>query len=152
MPRPCTNRRWATKRTITSSGGNLADACHFASGSEAKAAEAYAKAIALAEKDLAAVKGNSQIRSSLAVYLAKTGTSDKAVSEITEALQQQPDDPTIVLKSLLVYELTGDRARALNALKKYLILKGLREEVLKDPFLAGLRRDPEYLRIMEKGG
>jgi tetratricopeptide (TPR) repeat protein/TolB-like protein len=131
--------------------GNLADAYSFTPGNEAKAADAYARAIKLAEIHLAAQKGDPGCRSSLAVYLAKTGSRQRAEAEISEALQQKPDDPTVVLKSILVFDLIGDRARAIDALKKYLGLKGPMEEVLKDPFLAGLRQDPEYSRIMEKG-
>jgi tetratricopeptide (TPR) repeat protein/tRNA A-37 threonylcarbamoyl transferase component Bud32 len=132
--------------------GNLADAYHFTFGNEAKAADAYAKAVTLAERDLAVERGDAQVRSRLAVYLVKTGSLEKAASEITEALRHKPDDPTVVLKSILVFELAGDRARALEALKRYLELKGPLEEVSKDPFFAGLRRDPEYLRIVGRGG
>jgi hypothetical protein len=40
-------------------------------------------------------------RSSLAVYLAKSGVPDRAKVEMTEALRLKPNDGTIVLKSVL---------------------------------------------------
>ena len=131
--------------------GNLADACYFVPGYEKKSQEAYDRAIELAEKVLFADKGNAGLRSSLAVYLAKRGNSEKAQAEMAEALKSKSDDPTIVLKSVTVYELTGDRPRALEALEKYLMLKGPREEVLRDPFLAAIRQDPGYIKIMGRG-
>lgn len=127
--------------------GNLADAYSFTPGNEGKAAGAYGKAISLAEKQLVATNGDAQVRSILAVYLAKTKALPRAEAEIADALKQRPEDPTIVLRSIFVFELSGDRARALDALKSYVNLNGPLQEILSDPFLAGLRRDPGYLAI-----
>ncbi len=131
--------------------GNLADACFFVPGDEEKARQAYAQAIRLAERDLLGDKGNASLRSSLAVYLAKVGESRRAGAEIEEAIKVQPLDPNIILKSVVVYELSGEREKALQALRKYLELKGPMEEVLKDPFLAALRRDPVFNETIRKG-
>jgi serine/threonine-protein kinase len=129
--------------------GNLADAYHFTPGNAAKAAEAYRKAIELAEKDLAAAPGDSQGRSSLAVFLAKAGFPDRARLEIAEALRLTPGDISVVLKSVVVFELSGSRPQAIEALRNYARLKGPMDEIVKDPFLTGLRQDRGYADVIE---
>lgn len=131
--------------------GNLADACFFVPGYEEKSRQAYARAVMLAERALPGDRGNAGLRSSLAVYLAKVGEKERAWTEIEEALKGRPSDPTIILKSIIVFELTGDRDKALQALRKYLELKGPMEEVLRDPFLASLRQAPVFNEIVRKG-
>jgi tetratricopeptide (TPR) repeat protein len=130
--------------------GNLADAYRFVPGSEAKAAGAYARAIALTEKALAADPGDVRSRASLAVYLAKTGQAARAAEEIDAVLKARPGDADIVLHAVVVYELIGARPRALDAVREYVELKGPMEEIARDPFLAGLRRDPGYADITAK--
>lgn len=130
--------------------GNLADACFFVPGYEEKSRPAYAQAIMLAERSLLGDRGNYGLRSSLAVYLAKIGEKRRARTEIEEALKGRPSDPTIILKSIIVFELTGDRDKALQALRKYLELKGPMEEVLKDPFLTSLRRTTVFNEMVRE--
>ena len=129
--------------------GNLADAYHFTRGNEAKAAEAYRKAIELAERELAAAPEDSHLRSSLAVFLAKSGFAARARTEIAEALRLTPGDSSVVLKSVGVFELSGARPQALEALRAYARLKGTMDEIVKDPFLAGLRQDRGYADVIE---
>ena len=129
--------------------GNLADAYHFTPGNEAKAVEAYRKAIELAEKELSAAPGDSHVRSSLAGFLVKAGFPDRARAEIAEALRLTPGDISVVLKSVLVFELSGARQQAIEALREYTRLKGPMDEIAKDPFLAGLRQDRGYADVIE---
>jgi len=128
--------------------GNLADCYQYTPGYSKKAAEAYQTAIQLARKELAVNPNDAEIRSSLAVYNAKSGSQQKALAEISEALKKNPNDVPILLKSVLVFEITNERSQALQALEKYIELNGPLEEVLKDPFLSGLRRDPGYLKLI----
>jgi tetratricopeptide (TPR) repeat protein len=129
--------------------GNLADAYHFTPGNAAKAAEAYRKAIELAEEELAAAPEDSHLRSSLAVFLAKSGYAARARTEIAEALRLTPGDSSVVLKSVGVFELSGARPQAIEALHNYVKLKGTMDEISKDPFLAGLRKDRGYAEVIE---
>jgi serine/threonine-protein kinase len=129
--------------------GNLADAYHFTPGNEARAVEAYRKAIDLVEKELAADPNNARVRSSLAVFLAKGGEPQRAASEMERALKALPDDAGVVLKAAIVYELGGTRPLALDAVREYVRLKGPVEEINMEPFLAGLRQDPGYSNIVE---
>ena len=128
--------------------GNLADAYSFTPGNEAKAAEAYRKAIGLVEKELAANPGDARTRASLAVFLAKTGEAARAVTEIEAAREAMPGDSSLALKAVVVHELGGMRPRALAALRDFVRLKGPIGEITNDPFLARLRQDPDYRAII----
>ena len=130
--------------------GNLADAYRFTPGNEAKAAEAYQKAIELTGQALAVDPGDSRSRASLAVFLAKTGESARARAEIERALRDKPGDSSIVLHAVVVYEVSGARPKALDAVREYVRLKGSMDEIVRDPFLAGLRQDPGYADITAK--
>jgi len=124
--------------------GNLADAYRFTPGNEAKAADAYLKAIELIEKKLATDPGDARTRSSLAVYLAKMGERDRAVTEIENSRRAITNDSSLALRAVIVYELTGARPKALEAVREYVRLKGPLDEIARDPFLARLRQDPGY--------
>ena len=130
--------------------GNLADAYRFTPGNEAKAAEAYGKAIELTERSLAVEPGNARLRGSLAVYLAKTGDAARAREMIEGVLRDKPDDSAIALHAVVVYEVSGARQKALEAVREFVRLKGSMDEITSDPFLAGLRQDPGYADITRK--
>jgi tetratricopeptide (TPR) repeat protein/TolB-like protein len=132
--------------------GNLADAYRFTPGNEAKAEAAYRKAVELVGKELADRPHDARSRSSLALFQAKLGLAERARAEIAEALRTRPDDSSIVLKSVFVFELVGARQQALDALRQYARLKGPMDEVVKDPFLAGLRQDEKYRGLMKALG
>ncbi len=128
--------------------GNLADACSFVTGASAKTADAYRKAIELAAKELALDPNDARIRASLAFFYARTADGEGARREIAQAVRSRPDDSSVVLKAILVHESLGDRGEALAAFGRYVALKGPMKEVVRDPFLAGLRQDPGYRKLL----
>jgi serine/threonine-protein kinase len=130
--------------------GNLADAYHFTPGNQAKADEAYRKAIELTKQSLAADPANYRARASLAVHLAKIGEAARARAEIAASLEAKPGDADIVLHAVFVYEIIGARPEALDAVREYVKLKGPMDEIVRDPFLAALRQDPGYADITAK--
>ncbi|MGZ5515882.1 MAG: tetratricopeptide repeat protein, partial [Candidatus Aminicenantales bacterium] len=130
--------------------GNLADAYSFTPGNEAKAAEAYQQAIVLTEQALAVNPGDPRLRGTLAVYLAKTGQTARAQAEIESVLKDKPGDSSNVLHAVVVYEVSGARQKALDAVREYVRLKRGMDEIVRDPFLAGLRQDPGYADITAK--
>lgn len=130
--------------------GNLGDAYRFTPGNEAKAADAYAKAIALAEQAMVAEPNDMRVRATLAVDLAKLGQAPRARQEMEKVLLARPGDTAIMLKAVFGYEALGDRSKALEILGQYVKLKGPMEEIARDPLLAALRRDPGYADITRK--
>lgn len=130
--------------------GNLADSYRLTPGYSEMAREAYGQAIKLVEEQLATEPNNAYNHSSLAVYLAKSGDHKKGLSETAEAQKLKPNDLTIHLQSVQVFELVGQRPQALSALQEYIELGGPLEEILRDPDLSRLRADARYKDIIKK--
>jgi len=124
--------------------GNLADAYRWAPGHQEKAASAYHRAIQLAQDQLQVNPRDPAIQSDLALYWAKLGETDKALSAIAVARRQAPEDVNILFNSVVVYHLAGQRERALEALVESVQAGYSLAEIRADPELADLRRDPRY--------
>ena len=127
--------------------GNLADAYQWTSDHRASAAGAYRKAIELAEKQLALNPNNGDLRASQALNYAQIDEPVKALAEIAQARRLAPMQPKVLFKSGVVYELTGRRGRALDALERAVESGYSVEEVRRAPTLSALRKDPLYARI-----
>ncbi len=130
--------------------GNLADAYRWAPGMTGKAAPAYQKAIELAEKQLEVNPNDFQIRASIAVYQAKLGNKNPALSQINRALKQASGNVNVLFKSAIVYELCGDRTLALRQHDSAIKGGYSVQEVEGEPEFARLRMDPFYSRLLPK--
>lgn len=130
--------------------GNIGDAYRFTPGSEDKAAAAYAQAIELAERALLRDPNDARARATLAVDLAKAGQAARARDTLDAVLRSHPGDTGLLLRAVFGYEVLGDRGRALAALREYVGLAGPMGEIVRDPLLAALRRDPGYAAITSK--
>ena len=129
--------------------GNLADAYRWAGGYDQQAVEAYQKAIVLARNQLKVNPNLPEPRIHIAYYLAKLG-------EIPEALLQLDALPPITDPSLLyylgiVYELAGERDKAIAHLQDTLN-QGYGSYMMRnDPELEALRKDSRFNVLMETG-
>ena len=128
--------------------GNLADAYRYTTGMGDKAVTAYRRAIALAAEQLAVNPRDAQLRSSMAVHYAKAGDIDKAMEIVGAAVQQNPDDYTILFNTVIIYEIAGRRDDALRALERVVQGGSHLEELKKDPELEELRATDEYRRLV----
>lgn len=127
--------------------GNLGDAYRWTPDFRRRAPAAYARAIQLAAQQPNINPNDGGLHSTLALYRAKLGDASKALGEIAEARRLAPMNSRVLFKAALVYEITGKREQALNALD--LALQGgySRDEVRSEPELAELRKDPRYQRL-----
>jgi tetratricopeptide (TPR) repeat protein/tRNA A-37 threonylcarbamoyl transferase component Bud32 len=128
---------------------NLADSYRYTPGYSEKAPEAYQHAIKLAKKELEIDPGDAQLRSSMAVFYAKSGDSQNALAEISEARRLAPNDVPILLDCVLVSEIIDQRDQAIQALQEYIERGGSIKEVRDHPDLSGLRADPRYQKLVE---
>jgi tetratricopeptide (TPR) repeat protein len=116
-----------------------------------KARTTYLKAIQLARHELAVNPRDGGVLSDLAVYHAKTFYRKDALDEIEKSLQLAPDDKDVLQNSIIVYEMTGSRERALHAVE-IAVKRGYPiEEVQRQPGLEKLREDPKYQRLISEG-
>jgi serine/threonine-protein kinase len=126
--------------------GNLGDSYRWAKGLETKARGAYEKAIRLVREQLA-LTPNDRHRSSLAVYLVKSGDTAGALAELARLELARQTDKGTLFKVALVYELAHDRNRALAVLARAIREGYSMHEITNEPELAALRLDPRYARI-----
>jgi tetratricopeptide (TPR) repeat protein len=88
-------------------------------------------------------------RASLASYLIALGDKRQALEEIERAVDLSPKDENVMFRSALVYELAGDRGRALKALSSA-AANGYSMAVIQAASdLAELRKDPRYRDLIE---
>ncbi len=130
--------------------GNLADTCRQLPELKAKAAEAYRRAIALAEPLLASRPDDPELISSLALYYVHAGEKQKSLTAISRARSLAPAFMPGIQRAVLVYEAAGERSQALTALREYLERLGRLEDIEREPDLAALRSDPAYREIVRK--
>ena len=130
--------------------GNLADSYRWTPGLQQKAPAAYQRAIELADQQLAVNPKNAAVLSSMAVFHAKLGDKEKALSESRKAREFAPEDTTVAFKAIIVLELNGRRGEALMALQELLKSGYPRTQVEREPELAKLRRDPLFMAAGSK--
>ncbi len=126
---------------------NLGDAYRWTSGREASAQPAWAKALELAQTQLAVNPNDATLLSQMAVLDAKLSQSTEAAANMRLALKIAPADPAILYRSALVAELSGQRARSLDALAAALDSGYSFNVVEREPELISLRKDPRYAPI-----
>jgi serine/threonine-protein kinase len=127
--------------------GNLADACLLAPGQSERAGPTYLRAIESARQQLAVNPNDMTALSRLAGYRAHTGDQQQAIADIRQARKAAPADVPILLKSVLVYEITGHRKDALLGVEELLKRNQTLQQLEREPELARLRQDPEYQRL-----
>lgn len=124
--------------------GNLGDAYRLIAGAEQKAAAAYEHAIELVREVLEKKPQDIDLRSSLAVYRARSGDIAGALSELSMIGDSLQSEKGALFKASLVFEAAGDRKKALNALDRAIRAGYSMHEIVNEPGLAALRADPAY--------
>ena len=120
--------------------GNLGTVERHLPGSEQNTRQAFHKAIELAHKSLQVLKGNDNTHANLAEYWAKLGDRKQALAEI-ELIPEAARGP-FMDRIVLAYEITGDRQRALIAMKSIPPENSVVTLMKNDPDLEALFRDP----------
>jgi tetratricopeptide (TPR) repeat protein/predicted Ser/Thr protein kinase len=132
--------------------GNLGDSYRYVPGGEEKAKKAYATASALSEEKLKINPNDGNLHKRLARFQALIGNRGSALAEIDKALRLTPGNANVWEVSIEVYELAGQRAKALEAAGKLFEMGGSLELIEKNPDLMALCRDSRYARIIGKKG
>jgi tetratricopeptide (TPR) repeat protein len=122
--------------------GNLGYVSSWTGGMEKQAAEAFDRAIQLAEAERNGSPRDAALHSALALYYAKTGKSQLALQRLSTALTLSPDNGQIQADAAEVYEHLGQRDKAIAAAQKSLDLGFQRQRFLRNPELSPLLGDP----------
>jgi tetratricopeptide (TPR) repeat protein len=118
--------------------GNLGFVYSWMNGLDDQAKQAFAQAIRLAEGTRKDNPRDPFIHLDLALYYAKTGNVPLAKQRIETALTLSPKGPEIQAAAAEVYELLGQRPRALASAKKSLTLGYPRQRLEHNPELSKL--------------
>lgn len=128
---------------------NLGDAYRFTKGNERKAVEAYTRAVQLARQELESKPDDTDLRSSIALNLIKGGDVPQGLAEAA-AIEKSDKSASLLARLVLVYELSGNRGRALKFMEEALRKGRSMEEFSRDPDLLELRKDAKYHRLAVK--
>ena len=121
----------------------LADAYRWAGFSQ-DAVAAYGTAIDLVRSRLQHNPNDLAGRIRLALYVAKAGREDDALLEL-EHLGEAVQRPNFLYQKAIIYELAGDRTKALDYLHRALDGGYPKHEICNEPELKDLRQDPQFL-------
>jgi serine/threonine-protein kinase len=130
--------------------GNVADAYRWVPGNSQKMQESYGRAVQLLREQLGKDPKHVANRSRLALYLAKSGNTAAALSELKQVLTPDVREVNTLYRGAVTYELAGQRDAALRTLELALTRGYALSEVRMDPELAKLRADVRYHTLIAK--
>jgi TolB-like protein/Flp pilus assembly protein TadD len=131
--------------------GNLGDALTFWPGHAAEAAEAYRRAVPLAEKQLSINRADAYTRAALARYQARLGQAGRARREQEEALREGGRDMYVQYNAALVSLQLGAPDEALAALERAVALGYQQRLLAPDAALAPLRGRARFEALAAAG-
>lgn len=126
---------------------NLGDAYRWTPGKEDKAKEAYRTAIQKIRDELAGKPNDADLRSRLALCLAKSGEKEQALTEAA-AVETLDRTASVLSRLVSVYEVCGRRRQALETMAAALKAGYSVDEFRRDPELLELRKDPGFLKLI----
>jgi tetratricopeptide (TPR) repeat protein len=124
--------------------GNLASALYWADGTRPRALAVYTRAIALAEKDLAAKPDAPDMIAKLVDYYAMSGDSVRAFTMIERASPYLEKDREVMYRVGSAYEKLGRRRSAIHHLANAVRHGYALPLILADPVLQDLITDPVF--------
>lgn len=132
--------------------GNLGDAYYWAPGKRAYAANAYRKAIALANEELRVNPKDEYLLGNLAKYHAMLGERQAALDSLKRGLTITPDVPELLFDVAFVHQQFGETDEALRWLAKSIRVGFSVANVRDDPVFASLKTNPQFHALMKQGG
>lgn len=127
--------------------GNLAMAYQKVPEKSSQAEPAFQHAVGLAEKLLRIRPKEYRARTNIAEYYARLGKREAAVEQLNQV--PEPVRENYLAQYALVYELTGQRGKALEYIRRFPDAIAL-TDVTNDPDLQTLRSDPAFKSILQQ--
>jgi eukaryotic-like serine/threonine-protein kinase len=127
--------------------GNLGDSWRQIAHRRKEAPEAFRQAVRLIEPEVERNPENAQLRSQLALYLAKAGEADAARRE---NLRVETTEGRTLFRLAIAAELAGDRGHALDRLQQAFQHGFSITEVGREPDLLALRTDTRFQRLLTR--
>ncbi len=125
---------------------NLGDSYRQIPSRISDAPAAYEKALQAANDQLSVNPNNAEVLSGIALYDAHLGRKQDAETSIGRALRLSPKNGDVLFTSALVYEIIGNRTRALQRIDLAVKSGYSIADVEHEPELGALRSDARYVR------
>jgi serine/threonine-protein kinase len=125
---------------------NLGDA-YVLEGNSGQASATFQKSLKIAEREAGVRPDDAQVLANLSLYCAKLGQRQRAEHELALAQKKPSTDPEFLYTSALVYELTGQREKALSSLRSTMSAGYPLIEIQSTPDLVRLRADKRYQEL-----
>ena len=129
--------------------GNLADSYKWSLNDRVKAVPAYRKAAALTRDALRVNPRSYDKLGELATYEAQSSNFKQATHDLRRALSFAPKDVQLMYNASLVYHLAGQRARALEYLRRAIRNGYSVQAIRSDPEWSALKADPEFQDLVQ---
>jgi serine/threonine-protein kinase len=129
--------------------GDLGDS-HYYGGDRSAAAEAYRKAISLAESQLKLNLSDASVLADLANYYSMLGERKQALDYLDRALQRGHGDKELLFVAAGVYNQLRETGAALEFLSKALTAGYSRSVVGATASFDNLHNNPRYQALMQK--
>jgi eukaryotic-like serine/threonine-protein kinase len=113
-----------------------------------ESADAFRKALALAENDVARNPRQALSRSLLASIAAQLGDANRAQFEIAQALQMDPKNANVLRQAVLTYESLNHRSKVIELLRD--APHSLLVELNSDTTFTALQGDKEFQELLAK--
>jgi Flp pilus assembly protein TadD len=127
--------------------GNLAEAYLMDPQLAHRAPGAFRQAVTLAQEETTRNPTDANAHSFLASYYARLGDFPSALAAIQQALKLAPRNINVLFRAAMVYELAGQRDRAMEALQAAVKGGYSLAEIRQSEALRPLRGDPRYREL-----
>lgn len=129
--------------------GNLADSYRWTAALKSQAPEAYRRALENVDRVLNGNPKDGFALSSRAIFRAKLGDAAQALRDMEAARALAPGDARVTFQEVVVEELAGDRARALESALRALNAGYSPANFEADPELAEMARDKRFQELKQ---
>jgi serine/threonine protein kinase/tetratricopeptide (TPR) repeat protein/TolB-like protein len=127
--------------------GNLGDACYYG-GNRAEAMKSYGKAAALAAEKLKVNPRDAEVLGDLARYDSMLGDREQALRYLDQAIRLAQGDKDLLFWAAEVYNQLGQTSQALDWLEKAVAAGYSPQNILDEPGLVNLHRNPRYQQLV----
>ena len=128
--------------------GAIGAAQYWTEGQREQGIASYREAARLAEEALRTGEESATLLADLSGYYAVIG-HDSTVTMAERALKLEPGNPDVLFRAAMTYEYIGKRPKALALLRTCLQNKYSVRHIENEPFLAELRKDTRYQRLID---
>lgn len=130
--------------------GNRAEAYRMVPHLNSRAPALFHRAIELAKNELAKVPLDPEVWAMLANHHARLAQPAEAEKAIQKALEIAPENRNVLFRAALVFEMIGNRERAMQSLRKAVAGGYSLEEIRASEPLDSLRNTPEYRKLEQE--